>query len=312
MESKAKYILVGVITLTICVLSGVSILWLSDLSGSRGTKRYVTYIRHHSLAGLQVNSDVTMKGIRVGKVLSYEISPIDIERVQVVLSVGENTPVKEDTESIIKRNLLTGLAWVELEGGTAGSRLLTEVPKGEAYPVIREGKTAIDEIAESLPQLAGEIGDVIGKLSQVLNDDNTQAVSRILSNLAKFSTILSDKSEGLSQTITNFEELSSKMLKISKTLESLSLKGNRNIDNISRDLRHLLTELSETISIIKREGGKTGIAVRQGVEQLTVDLGKLSDEVSRAAESVTNTMDELNNPSEILTGPAKESLGPGE
>jgi len=158
MESKANYALVGaiVIALVACLLGAA--LWISQTTAGQSQSFYTIYFMEHSLSGLQVDSDVTMKGIRIGKVRSFKLSPIDIERVKVVVEVAEDSPIKHDTEAVISRNILTGLASIDLTGGTAGSSFRKGVPTGEKYPIIPEGRTELATIADSLPGLVEDLG----------------------------------------------------------------------------------------------------------------------------------------------------------
>ena len=60
----------------------------------------------------------------------------DPQRVNLRFQIERGTPVKEDTVATLKTQGLTGIAYVELSGGTAGSPPLMR-REGQQHPVIQ-------------------------------------------------------------------------------------------------------------------------------------------------------------------------------
>ena len=312
MDSNAKYTLVGVFILSFFAALVAALLWLSEATGERDSKKYLIFIRNHSLSGLQVNSAVTMKGIRIGSVLGYEIPSNDVERVKVQVSVEKSTPVKTDTRAVIKRNLLTGLAWVELKGSTERSPILSEVPEGEKYPIISEGRTDLDVLADSLPGLMEDVSEMVNRIGAIASPENAESVSVTLANLRKVSTTLAENDDHLAKTVKNMDLLSQKLLKVTEPLEALSESADGTIKEVRKRVLDGLEAVKEVATALNAETKKISDSLRSGVDLALVDLSKLTKDLSRAAQSVALTMDELSNPREIITGPSEGQLGPGE
>ena len=95
-----------------------------------------------------------MRGVKVGRVESYELSPQNINQVDVTIRVEEDTPVRENTTAVVSRNLVTGLARIDLITPTNPGPELLRNPAGEDYPVIAEGTSDLDQIADALSRLA--------------------------------------------------------------------------------------------------------------------------------------------------------------
>jgi hypothetical protein len=115
MEPEAKYTLVGGSVLALLALLIAAVAWLASASRGTDVQRYTIYFQRQSLEGLQVRSDVRMKGIRVGAVTGFSFAPQRPGTVEVVIGIDPATPVKESTRAIVDRNLITGLATIRLQ-----------------------------------------------------------------------------------------------------------------------------------------------------------------------------------------------------
>ena len=90
METKANYLMIGGFVLGVLALVFIFIYWMSNFSG--GGKRY-TIVFESSVAGLTTGSSVGFNGIRVGEVQSFSLDPEDARKVNVLVSLRDDTPV---------------------------------------------------------------------------------------------------------------------------------------------------------------------------------------------------------------------------
>ena len=312
MESKANYTLVGavVVLLSACFIS--MLLWLAGGTGKKVFEHYTIYFKNHSLSGLQVDSYVTMKGIVVGSVADFKISSTDIEKVKVNIKIDADTPVKADTSAVISRNLVTGLASVELKGGTAKSQVLSEVFNGEGDPVIPEGETELSAIASSVPGLIDDFSEIVTQSKVYLSSENAENVSQILTNLEKFSTTLASVDE---QSVDLLENIS----RASKSLEGLSGEAEKTFSLMNTKLPKLLGDLESTLKNVEKvsstldtESSKLAKSLSSAVDVILIDVNKVTKNISRAAQSVSTAMEKFDDPGAILSGPGEGALGPGE
>src|SRR5919198_1371901 len=154
MEPEARYTLVGIAVLILIGLIVAAVLWLRSTAEGRDVRDYKIYFERQSLEGLEIRGEVRMRGIRVGSVTGFLFSPRRRGAVEVLIRVEASTPVRESTEAIVARHLVTGIASIRLVNSTEESPLLTQAPTDEPYPVIAEGESAIQQFSESVNQPA--------------------------------------------------------------------------------------------------------------------------------------------------------------
>jgi len=153
-EPEARYTSVGATLLALVLAVVLAITWLAR-TGARADFRYYTiYFERQSLEGLQVGGDVNMRGVKVGRVESYTISRANINRVQVIVRVDRTTPVSTNTVAVVDRNILTGLARINLATPGDPGPELSAVQPDESYPVIPEGQSDIEQFTNAINRLA--------------------------------------------------------------------------------------------------------------------------------------------------------------
>jgi phospholipid/cholesterol/gamma-HCH transport system substrate-binding protein len=134
-EPKVHYVLVGTFVLVLGMLAVGMVLWLGK-SDYRGVyDQYHAYMRQ-SVSGLSVNSTVKYHGVHVGRVKEIVLNPDNTEEVRLTLDILQGTPIKTDTVATLETQGLTGLATLNLEGGSREAPRL-EIQNGQEYPVIQ-------------------------------------------------------------------------------------------------------------------------------------------------------------------------------
>ena len=185
METHARFFLIGLFSLVVTVVLVLFVLWLGKLQLDREYQEYDVRF-HESVTGLSVGGLVQYHGIQVGEVRKLSLDPKDPREVRVRIRVAADTPIKTDTKAQLSYTGLTGVAVVEMFGGTPEARLLREVDTRHA--------PEIDTVPSTLSQLmSGGSGamhsaqEVMARIAEVLNDDNIARVSALLDNLAAVS-----------------------------------------------------------------------------------------------------------------------------
>jgi phospholipid/cholesterol/gamma-HCH transport system substrate-binding protein len=185
METHARFFLIGLFSLVVTVVLLLFVLWLGKLQLDREYQEYDVRF-HESVTGLSVGGLVQYHGIQVGEVRKLSLDPKDPREVRVRIRVAADTPIKTDTKAQLSYTGLTGVAVVEMFGGTPEARLLREVDTRHA--------PEIDTVPSTLSQLmSGGSGamhsaqEVMARIAEVLNDDNIARVSALLDNLAAVS-----------------------------------------------------------------------------------------------------------------------------
>ena len=195
MRPKVSYILVGAFVLLLSAGLMAAIVFLSTSGANETNRNYVAYVME-SVSGLNPNATVSYNGVAVGIVAEIDLDLEDPRRVRVVMSIREEVPINVDTVAVLASSGITGVAHVELSGGTADSARLTETP-GEEYPVIQTAPSLFVRLDQTITGLVSELTDAAGSLSNVANRveelltaTNQEAIGNILANVDEFTSEL--------------------------------------------------------------------------------------------------------------------------
>jgi phospholipid/cholesterol/gamma-HCH transport system substrate-binding protein len=187
MEPEAKYTLVGGSVLALLTLLVAAVAWLASASRGTDVQRYTIYFQRQSLEGLQVRSDVRMKGIRVGAVTGFSFAPQRPGTVEVVIGIDPATPVRQSTRATVDRNLITGLATIRLQNVTEDSPPIPRPVPGERDPVIAEGASQLQQFGETASELAQRADETMRRINTTLSNENQAALAETLVNLRELS-----------------------------------------------------------------------------------------------------------------------------
>ena len=312
MESKAKYTLVGAAVICLVLLIVGAVLWLSEAGALRHAKYFSIYFKKHALYGLQPDSYVTMRGIKVGSVTSLEISPRNIEEVQVILMLDRDAPVKTDTVAVLNRNLLTGFASIDLARGTQNAPALSAVRENEQYPVIPEGNTDLETMADSVPAMLEKVSQMTARIDALLSEDNINAFSETMKNVKEISGTLASNKIQIEAAIKNVESAAAQLGKFGKSLNEITGENGTKIHEIMDEILASVKDVHSAVSQIKKESGGAMQSLSSAAVVLSQQMNLLTQSLSEAAQTTATTMEGFQQPRKILSGPSKESLGPGE
>ena len=176
MDDKVNYTLVGVFVLALGAALVAGVLWLA--AGVGGQKRYEPYqsIIQESVAGLNVDAPGKYLGVDVGKVRSIRLDPQNPNHVQLLFMIERGTPIKQDTVAVLKTQGLTGIAYVELSGGSAASPLLVPSAEGEV-PNIRSKPSLSARLENVFTTVLANLDRTGANLNAVLDVENRAALN---------------------------------------------------------------------------------------------------------------------------------------
>lgn len=194
METKANYLLIGVFTLLGLLASMAFLLWLAKVEVNRQFSYFD--ILFENVNGLGNAANVRYNGLPVGRVVDLRLDPDDPSRVRVRIEVNADTPVRTDTVATLQGQGVTGVSFVALSGGSADAEPLP--PNG----LITAQSSAWQSVLEGAPELLQKAVVLLEEITEVVSDENREAVSEVLGNL-------SSASGRLDRTLEDFETLSS-------------------------------------------------------------------------------------------------------
>ncbi|MGD9945020.1 MAG: MlaD family protein [Burkholderiaceae bacterium] len=319
MEPEARYTLVGAVVLALIAGACAAWIWLSQGGGGAGFRFYTIHFESQSLEGLQQGSDVTMRGVKVGRVQEYSISRDNINRVDVIIRTDRETPVSSNTNAVVSRNLVTGLARIDLvTPGTPGPEL-NDVPNGERYPVIPEGKSDLEQIAGALSRLAVTGENVLNNLEHLLAPETRDtligamaAVRDLAGGLDKRLDRIDMVAVSLRDAATAFQTSSKQIAVAISNVSQDAAKVAAQIAPIGHQVNSALADLSSAAKTLERESALVARRLEHSVDAGALELRATARDLRGSAEMVSRAADRLREPSAALLGPTNRQLGPGE
>jgi phospholipid/cholesterol/gamma-HCH transport system substrate-binding protein len=312
METESRYTLVGTLVLAVIALMTAAIVWLAGVADTIAYQTYTLYFKQQSLDGLAVGSAVKMRGIKVGVVDSYRFAKGGDEAVSVTARITEGVPVHVGAEAYIKRNLVTGIATVEIDNGPSDSPLLVEVPKGERYPVIAEGSSDIDKVATAASRMAVNGAQVLEKMNVLLSDENQRSISQTLANLNELSAHLVANKESLDAAVQGIRDASDEFRFAGASISQAATRAEGSIVSVGDNANAALKEAALAMEKLQRDASLISVQIQQLTETGTLELTNVSRDIRTSADTLTTAGQRLSNPRAILFGPSPQQLGPGE
>ncbi|HMA12523.1 MAG TPA: MlaD family protein [Steroidobacteraceae bacterium] len=312
METEGRYTVVGVLVVAVVALMTLAIVWLGGVADQIAYETYTIYFKRQSLDGLAVGSPVKMRGIKVGVVDSYRFAEDGDEVVSVTARIDEGVPVHTGAEAYIKRNLVTGIASVEIDNGPSNSPLLNRVPQGERYPVIAEGSSDIDKVATAASQLAVNGAQVLERMNTLLSDENQSAIKETLANLSELSGHLAANKQSLDAAVQGIRDASDEFRFAGASISQAATRAEGSIVSVGQNADTALREAALAMQKLQQDASLISMQIQQLTETSTLELTNVSRDVRTSADTLTTAGQRLSNPRTILFGPGQQQLGPGE
>jgi phospholipid/cholesterol/gamma-HCH transport system substrate-binding protein len=181
MEVRASYAVVGAFVLALVTALAGFVVWLARVEIDRSVDVYEVAFTG-SVSGLQEGSAVRYRGVPVGRVASIRINPDNIEEILVRLELQAGTPVRADTVATVEMQGITGIASIQLSGGTQAAPMLE--PHGAGGPPrITAGRSALEQVFDTTPIVLSRIAAVLERMGILLNEENLNSINAIIDDL---------------------------------------------------------------------------------------------------------------------------------
>ncbi|MSP67234.1 MAG: MCE family protein [Alphaproteobacteria bacterium] len=291
METRASHVIVGAFVLvTLFALAGF-VMWLTHAQINQEFARYDIYFLG-SVSGLQDGGSVRYRGVPIGTVKQIRINPANTEQVHVMIEVQKEVPIRADSVASLELQGITGLAYVQISGGTHASPLLSAAP-GQANPVIPAAPSKLEQVFESAPVLLDRVILLTERAIQVMSAENVAAVSATLKNVAGFSAVLAAESGEFKALIGEASEAA-----------TLIRAGIGELDLLARELRvsseRAFTAVNQTMTTVDRQVGRVG-----------GDASRALDDVAKAAAAFTDLSRRLDRLIAVTEDPLRDFAGSG-
>ncbi len=303
-----NYAVVGVFVLVLGAVLVAGVLWLA--SGGAFQKKYDLYlaIANESVAGLNLNAPVKYNGVDVGKVRKIWLEPGNPEQANLFFAIEHGTPVKEDTVAVLKTQGLTGIAYVELSGGSRDSPPLAATA-GNEYPVIRTKPSLSTRLENVLTTVLAKLDSTSSNLNAILSDENRAAFQSALADIAAVAHTIAARRDTLDAGIVSAARTFDNSARATARLEPV-------IERISRGAE-AVEKMGDQVARTSDGAGKTINSVGADVKRFTAEtlpeLERLLGELSALTTSLRLLSEQTErDPRGLLFGRTPLPEGPGE
>jgi len=319
MEAEAKYTYVGLALIALIAALIAAVLWLKHTGSARNFSNYTIYFEKQALDGLSVGGDVSLRGIKVGRVVDYALTGDKINRVHVTVRIDRRAPIRENTVAAITRNFVTGIAQITLITPEPAGAPLENVPDDEDYPVIAEGRNDVEEITGRVNELSEMASEVMNKLNRTLSAENQLRLGETLYNLSQLTASLRERTATVEQMMKQIGSAAASVGNASERIAATADKAGARLDDTLADAQRTLAEAQRTaiearnavvdiqqqMAAITRRVDQTGLGIDDQVAATVADLRS-------SVDAAVRTLERLQEPRAALLGPSKAQLGPGE
>jgi phospholipid/cholesterol/gamma-HCH transport system substrate-binding protein len=312
MEANARYSLVGAVVLIAGSLLVLGVLWLAGGGDRISYRFYTVYFVKQSMDGLDVESAVKLRGIKIGTVTAYSFVTRPAEAVRVTLRIDEDVPIRQGAQAYVKRSVVTGLATIEIANPATMAGLLEAAPAGERYPVIAEGSSDLDKVATALSNMAQSGSQVLDKINDLLSDQNRAAISQTVQNLRVLSDNLASNSANLAGAVQGIRDASDEFRFAGASIANAATRAEGSITSVGDNANQALQEASVVLRDMQMQTRDLGAQLQILVENGNIQLVDVSREVKTGASSLVTTGQRLSDPRGLLFGQSSIEPGPGE
>ncbi|MCC5812552.1 MAG: MCE family protein [Ectothiorhodospiraceae bacterium] len=314
MNTRVSYAAVGLFVILFAVLLVGVGLWLSTDTTDREYQRYTIY-SEESVTGLSRNATVRFQGVTVGRVQAIDLMPDQPGKVRITADIAVNAPVREDTVAQLSSQGLTGIAHLELRGGSA-DRGPPRRPEGEPYPVLTMTPSLVSRVESALSESMQTLDVLSDRLTRLLDDDNIDNLGATLVHLEQLTGTLARNSEQLDGMVRHGEEIMANSAEISRELMPMLSRMRESMDNVD-EMTASVTHASRRLGAAGEQIGQATQDGSRSLQTLTSttlpQLSELMVELQGVAASMNRLTDEIGErPNLLIFGRPERPPGPGE
>ncbi len=295
METKAKHVWVGAVTLGLLALILAVIVWIARLNESN--KQEFDIFFKQSVDGLSKGSAVSFQGVAVGQVTELELWTKDPGFVRVRIAVEKGTPIRVGTTATMQGSF-TGVSNIQLEGADKNAPELS--CKGEqagacpeGVPVIPTKRGGLGELLNSAPVLLERLATLTERMSLVFSDKNLAAFDGILANTNRATAGLADSAPQMRATLA---ELQLTLVDARKALAGFEQVAGTTNNLLDGETRQMIVQFRQSLKSIEVAAANLNGLIgdtRPAARQLQANTLPQAEAAIRDLRSTTKSLRDL-------------------
>ncbi len=312
MDSKVNYTLVGLFVIVLNIALVASILWLSVGIENKSYQTYQIYVQE-SVSGLNHKASVKYRGVKVGYVRDISLVIDRPQEIRVLLDIEPGVPLKQDSLAFLSVQGLTGLAYVELTGGSRDALPLVREDWQE-YPELKTKPSLLARLDTEASALLKNINNLSESAGQFLNNLDPDIADNFLANISSLSRAVNallskENHSAVANILSNIEAVSHTLAKHTGSVDMALaniLKTTDNINNISESAIAVLAQLEKSLAAI--ESSSSAFAkTAESIENTSDAFAETTQKVNQTVSSVEKTTDMIGETAKDIRYAVNES-----
>jgi phospholipid/cholesterol/gamma-HCH transport system substrate-binding protein len=297
MESRANYALIGLFVLSVIAIGAAFLWWLTG-AGDKNAQVPVRVVFTGAVTGLTTGSAVQFNGIKVGEVTELSLDQDDPNTVIAIIRVDRNKPIRTDTRAILSYQGLTGVANLQLEGGSRNAPLLFDSAEGGGMPTIHAEVSPFQDILETARNVLVRADNAMAAIDDVISD-NGPAFSRTIANVETFSRALAENADGVDEALASISKAATAVGDISDNLEGTVTRAEEilnavepaKVTQLVDRLAQASTDLADVVARAKVVADGIDPEVVNAAVQNVADAASVLNETLGRADAIVAAVD---------------------
>jgi phospholipid/cholesterol/gamma-HCH transport system substrate-binding protein len=190
------------------------------------------------------------------------------------MDIVSTTPIKTDSVATVEMAGITGVAFIQIEGGSQDAPAL-EVEEGRKFPVIKTKRSGLEALFDEAPKLIQRVIKLTEEATKLLNEGNQSALSETLENIRQLTSVLAGSSTRVAEIIDDSAVTAAEFRVAAKDVSAMANEARERTGP-------LLASAEDTLRTVNAE-----------VKNLSGEANKMFDQLSTTAESLSKMSDEL-------------------
>ena len=317
MYSRVNYTIVGLFV----IIFAIGMVWFGFWLAKYGLKEeYFTYRveMKESVSGLSIDSSVKLRGVDIGRVKDIRINPKDIQQVELLLEIKKGVPIKEDMVAHAQMFGVTGLLFIEIEGGTNGAKTL--IPTDDHIPLIRSKPSLLTKLSNNLGGLTEKLENLLFQSEKLLSNKNIETMNKILDNTE---TLTSRGVEVENKAIESLESLDDTVKEFKTVMNNVNQEFTQATDDFKRmqedfaEIKVVTVPTVEKLMETSKNFNRVTLKVEKSLDRGDYNLKKILEPIIVDTQILLGELSVMSreleqNPSGLLFKSRESRRGPGE
>lgn len=299
MENKSHAFVAGLFVLLLGAAVLLAFFWLG---GTHETTHDYIVVTKQNVGGLNPQSQVRYRGIRIGKVTDIRLDPVDRDNILIAISIHEGIPLVRSTVAKLGYQGVTGLAHIALDEDGNNDEVIP--PNDQNPPRIPMQPSLIETLGETGSETLARTRELVGNANALFNEENRRRFSSSLANLEAASLSLKPTLDNLNGTL----------LQVRKVLDDQNVA---HLKQAAAEVGPLLADTRLLIGKMQAATDKLDIAIgdpaANGTAALMPRLNEMASEFSQTSRQFSRVLRLVEDaPQSLVFGAPAMPPGPGE